>query len=56
MAFKDLFKKKDKKAEPAADKSFGETFKAERKKQGADGIFTWKGKKYTTKFKEEVGL
>jgi hypothetical protein len=56
MAFKDLFKKKDKKAEPAADKSFGETFKAERKKQGADGTFTWKGKKYTTKFKEEVGL
>jgi hypothetical protein len=56
MAFKDLFKKKDKKAAPAADKSFGETFKAERKKQGADGIFTWKGKKYTTKFKEEVGL
>jgi hypothetical protein len=56
MAFKDLFKKKEKKAEPAADKSFGETFKAERKKQGADGIFTWKGKKYTTKFKEEVGL
>ena len=56
MAFKDLFKKKEKKAEPAADKSFGETFKAERKKQGADGTFTWKGKKYTTKFKEEVGL
>ena len=56
MAFKDLFKKKDKKAEPAADKSFGETFKAERKKQGPDGTFTWKGKKYTTKFKEEVGL
>jgi hypothetical protein len=56
MAFKDLFKKKDKKAAPAADKSFGETFKAERKKQGADGTFTWKGKKYTTKFKEEVGL
>ena len=56
MAFKDLFKKKDKKAAPAADKSFGETFKAERKKQGPDGTFTWKGKKYTTKFKEEVGL
>jgi hypothetical protein len=56
MAFKDLFKKKDKKAAPAADKSFGETFKAERKKQGPDGIFTWKGKKYTTKWKEEVGL
>jgi hypothetical protein len=56
MAFKDLFKKKEKKAAPAADKSFGETFKAERKKQGPDGIFTWKGKKYTTKFKEEVGL
>jgi hypothetical protein len=61
MALKDtvvgkLFKKKEKKAAPAADKSFGETFKAERKKQGADGIFTWKGKKYTTKFKEEVGL
>jgi hypothetical protein len=56
MAFKDLFKKKEKKAEPAADKSFGETFKAERKKQGPDGTFTWKGKKYTTKFKEEVGL
>jgi hypothetical protein len=54
MAFKDLFKKKDKKAAPAADKSFGETFKAERKKQGPDGIFTWKGKKYTTKWKEEM--
>ena len=54
MAFKDLFKKKDKKAAPAADKSFGETFKAERKKQGPDGTFTWKGKKYTTKWKEEM--
>jgi hypothetical protein len=54
MALKDIFKKKDKKAAPAADKSFGETFKAERKKQGPDGIFTWKGKKYTTKWKEEM--
>jgi hypothetical protein len=54
MAFKDLFKKKEKKAAPAADKSFGETFKAERKKQGPDGTFTWKGKKYTTKWKEEM--
>ena len=51
-----LFQPKKKKAAPAADKSFGETFKAERKKQGPDGTFTWKGKKYTTKFKEEVGL
>jgi hypothetical protein len=56
MAFKDLLKKKEKKAAPAADKSFGETFKAERKKQGPDGTFTWKGKKYTTKWKEEDGL
>jgi hypothetical protein len=51
-----LFQPKKKEEAPAADKSFGETFKAERKKQGPDGIFTWKGKKYTTKFKEEVGL
>jgi hypothetical protein len=51
-----LFQPKKKEAAPAADKSFGETFKAERKKQGPDGTFTWKGKKYTTKFKEEVGL
>jgi hypothetical protein len=51
-----LFQPKKKEEAPAADKSFGETFKAERKKQGPDGTFTWKGKKYTTKFKEEVGL
>jgi hypothetical protein len=49
-----LFQPKKKEEAPAADKSFGETFKAERKKQGPDGIFTWKGKKYTTKWKEEM--
>ena len=49
-----LFQPKKKEEAPAADKSFGETFKAERKKQGPDGTFTWKGKKYTTKWKEEM--
>jgi hypothetical protein len=34
--------------------SFKETFAAERKKQGPNGTFMWKGKSYTTQYKEEV--
>lgn len=33
--------------------SFNEAFKAARKKQGAGGIFTWQGKKYSTDLAEE---
>jgi len=34
--------------------SFGQAFAAERKKQGAGGVFTYKGKKYTTDYAEEA--
>ena len=34
--------------------SFKDTFAAERKKQGPNGTFMWKGKSYTTQYKEEV--
>tara|TARA_X000001382_G_scaffold80208_2_gene56454 strand:- start:1022 stop:1342 length:321 start_codon:yes stop_codon:yes gene_type:complete len=35
-------------------KSFGEAFKKKRKEKGSDSTFTWRGKEYTTKHKEEV--
>ena len=34
--------------------SFGQAFKAARKEQGAGGVFTYKGKKYTTDYAEEA--
>lgn len=34
--------------------SFKEKFAAERKLQGPNGTFMWKGKSYTTQYKEEV--
>ena len=34
--------------------TFKEAFAAARKKHGAKGTFTWNGKKYHTKYKEEV--
>lgn len=34
--------------------TFKEAFAAARKKHGANGTFTWNGKKYHTKYKEEV--
>ena len=51
-----LFQPKKKEEAPAAKKSFGDAFKEARKAQGADGEFSWNGKKYNTKYKEEVGL
>lgn len=36
------------------DKTFGKAFAAARKELGAGKTFTWKGKKYTTDYKEEV--
>ena len=51
-----LFQPKKKEEAPAAKKSFGDAFREARKAQGADGEFSWNGKKYNTKYKEEVGL
>jgi hypothetical protein len=34
--------------------SFKEAFKKARAEQGASGVFTWNGKKYTTDLKEET--
>ena len=36
------------------DMSFKKAFAAARKAQGAGKVFTWKGKRYTTNYKEEV--
>jgi hypothetical protein len=36
------------------DMSFGKAFAAARKEMGAGETFTWKGKSYTTNYKEEV--
>ena len=33
--------------------SFGKAFNAARKEKGAGKVFTWKGKRYTTNYKEE---
>ena len=41
-------KTKTKVIKPAAPKTFGEAFSQARKKQGAGGTFTYKGKKYST--------
>jgi len=35
-------------------KTFGEKFKQERRKQGTDGVFTYKGKKYSTVTKDDL--
>ena len=37
------------------DMSFGKAFAAARKAKGSGKTFTWKGKSYTTDYKEEVG-
>lgn len=36
------------------DMSFSKAFAAARKEMGKGGTFTWKGKSYTTNYKEEV--
>ena len=38
----------------AKAQTFGAAFKAARKKQGAGGVFTYKGKKYTTDYATET--
>lgn len=41
-------------ADSNTNQSFGQAFKAARKKLGAGQVFDWNGKKYNTNFKEEV--
>lgn len=45
---------KPKSAPKAKNVSFKQAFQAARRKQGSKGTFEWKGKKYHTKYKEEM--